>query len=241
MISSIALIAVVAYILLPGAGWLWVRTGWKRAINRFKTEKRIAGICTAFIDGKLRIEPSGPEATGDFFVSPRHTLFFILRKNGEIERLDWKSVFLLQTGTTIIFIPATKRFIRGICIFYEEKNAAALSEQIQGLAVPGRISNPVRPYGIATGAFLEFLLFLASIRDPETGSAGIAALVAVFGVAIPWCPPGVLFTLMARSGLKKDAGTKKNRQRRVAGFLLVSAGVLLNIGVIFLVIRRIGF
>jgi len=244
MISGITLaaaVAVVAYILLPGAGFLWERYGWKRMILRFRTEKRIAGICTGFIDGKLRIEPSGAEAPGDLFASPRHTLFFILRKNEESEKLDWKSVFLLQTGTTVLFIPATRRFTRSICIFYEEKSANALSEQISRLTVPDAISNPVKPYSAAGGAFLEFLLFLAFIRDPETGAAGIAALVAIFGMALPWCPPGLLFTLAARSGRKKAGGKKKNRQRSVAGFLLVSAGVLLNLGIIFLVVRRIGF
>lgn len=244
MISSIALAAIVAaiaYILLPGAGYLWVRTGWKRMIRRFRTEKRIAGICTGFIDGKLRIEPTGQDASGDLFAAPRHTLFFILRKNEESERLDWKSVFLLQTGTTVLFIPATKRLTRSICIFYEEKNATALAEQIQRLTVPGHISNPVKPYSIAAGAFLEFLIFLACIRDPDTGPAGIAALAAIFGAAFPWCPPGLLFTLAARSVRKKAVGTKKNRQRMVAGFLLVTAGILLNIGILFLVIGRIGF
>jgi len=244
MISSIAAVAAVAlvsYVLFPHAGSLWVRYGWVRVLRRFRTEQGLTGICTGFADGKLRMQSAAPNAAPDIGILPGHTLFYILRKNGEIERLDWKTVFLLQTGTTLLFIPPKKRFVRGICIFYEEKSSTVLAGQLRNLSVPEEISNPAKPYSIAAGAFAEFLLFLAYQRHPETGSAAVAALVAIFGIALPYLPPGLVLTLAARPGSKHRTGAKKSRQHRVAGFLLVTAGILLNIGIVFLVIRRIGF
>lgn len=244
MVSSIATVAIVAfvsYIVVPYAGCLWAEGDWKRLLRRFRTEQGIAGICTGFIDGKLRIHPAGTAASPDLYASPRHTLFFILRKNGECEKLDWKTVFLLQTGTTLMCIPAKKRLVRGICIFYEEKNSSVLLEQLRTMTIPAEVSNPVKPFSIATGAFVEFVLFLVFTGNPESATAGMLALAAIFGIALPYLPPGLFLTLAAHPGRKKDTGAKKSRQRTVAGFLLVTAGILLNIGIVFLVIRRIGF
>ncbi len=243
MISSIAIVAIVAfvsYVIVPCSGYLWVRSGWKRMLRRFRKEPGITGICTGFADGKLLIHPTGTDTASDIRVSPRHTLFFILRKDEESEKLDWRTVFLLQTGTTLFYIPAKKRFVRCICIFYEEKNSAALAEQLRKLTIPERIANPVKPYSVAAGAFTEFLLFLLYTRNQETGLAGMLALAAIFGIALPYLPPGLFFTLTAHLSYTKKTGAKKSRQRRVAGFLLITAGTLLNIGIVFFVIRRIG-
>jgi len=255
MISRIMLvcvIALIAYVILPAAGALFVRGVWKRTLARFRNGPSMTGFCVGFSDRMLRIRSDAPDPQGDFAVSPAKTLFFILRKTGECEKLAWNSVHLLLNGTTVCVWRADTRRKKDLCLFHEEKNAAALALRIGALEIPEHYSNPIKLYSIASGAFLEFGLFLQFIQLPDMSIASISALVAIFGKALPYCPPGLFFTLAAHMSvgaiggqpteeLDKKARAKKNRQRKTAGLLLMTAGIVLNIGAVFFVIRRIGF
>jgi hypothetical protein len=244
MISGVALvglIALVSYIFVPLAGQRLAWARWKRIIYRIRTEKGIPGLCTGFRDGVLRIlVKTATEDTG-IVIPPGNTLFYILRKNTEPEQIYWRTVLLLQSGTTLYYIAKSDRFSRNICVFFDEKSNAALAEQIATLGVPEHISNSLKPFSIAGGAFLEFILFLYYIKQSDMQIASIAALVGIFGKALPYCPPGLFFTLAAQIQATTVSRAKKNRQNKPAGILLVATGILLNISVIFFVIRNIGF
>jgi hypothetical protein len=242
MISSIGLVCAVAllsYVVLPLAGHLWVKQGWKRVLRRIRTEHGMTGLCTGYSHYRLRFLPGGYSGE-EILIAPKQTAFFMLRRNEDPEKLAWRTLFLLQNGTTVYFIKSKKRFDKDICMFYEEKSTPLLREKISTLSVPLRLTNPLKPYFIAAGAFIEFLLLLEFIKDPAMNAASLAALVAIFGKALPYCPPGLFLTLAAVAP-GKIKGIKKSRQRRAVGIFLVTLGIILNIGGIFFIIGYIGF
>lgn len=244
MISRIVLVCVIAlvsYIILPEMGRVWMTMRWKLMLKRLRFEPGESGYCTGHLDAGLRVQLEGMNRDAFQLISPKNTVFLMLRKNEGPEKLAWRTFFLLQYGTTLYYIQSKKRFKPDICLFYEEKNTAALKEQINSLTVPSLIPNPVKPYCVASGAFLEFLLFLQYIRNPELGIASIASLVAIFGKALPYFPPGLLFTVAAARFADSSPEEKKRGQRKAAGILLVTTGILLNIVFIFFVIRNISF
>lgn len=271
-IVVICLVAIVSYLVVPRVGLAIERFRWKRLVFRCSARPSRPAVCTGFSGGRIlasSLKPAQPggAAAGseERSLDPRKTVFLILRDTGACDRISWSSVFLIQTGTTVILIDADRTFRRDICVFHEEKSRKELENRLRTLVVPADIRNPLKPYGVAAGAFLEFLLFLRFISLPDGGATSIAALVAIFGKALPYCPPGLFCTLAALrlrasrypstapgSGARSDTeqpepaygnrpDAKKNRRRKLAGFLLVSAGVLLNIAVLFFVIRHLAF
>lgn len=243
MISSIALVgavAVVFYIILPAVSFACVKAGWKRLYRRLKKEAGITGHCTGYTEGQLRVLPGG-SVNAEILISPKATIFFMLRRNDDPEKLSWRTLFLLQNGTTVYYIQSKERFKPNICVFYEVKSKTVLIGKINSLTVPDQFSNPLKPYFIATGAFIEFILFLEFIQIPDMNIVSIAALIAIFAKALPYCPPGLFLTLAAIAPGKNGKKEKKSRQRKAAGFLLITASIVLNIGVIYFIIRYIGF
>jgi hypothetical protein len=224
------------------------RRNCTRLFARAVSEPLAGAVCAGFRDTALLVRPDKPlrdgadtagrQTTDDgddlIRINPRKTRFIMVQKQGLPERIRWKSLFLVQTGTTVALGPEPRRFGRRICVFHEEKNAAILRERLASIELPVEVFTPVKAYSVAAGAFLEFLIFLESVTKSEPGAVTIAALVAIFGKALPYLPPGLFFTIAS-------VQTKKSRQRRVAGFLLMTAGVILNIAVVFFLVRKIGF
>lgn len=244
MISRILLvsaIALVSYVLLPSLGQLWVTNRWKRILKQLKSTAGMTGFCTGFTEGQLEIQTTNSEVEHKISILPKKTKFLILRNSESPEILNWKTLHLLQAGTTLYFVSASKPYKSNICIFYEEKNSSLLVTRIRTLPLPENTTNHMKAYCVALGAFAEFLLFLEFVRTPELYIATIAALVAIFGKALPYCPPGLFFTLASLIPGKKQENQKKSRKRNATGILLISTGVILNIAVIFFIIRNIGF
>lgn len=244
MISRIILVCVIAlisYVILPLIFQRMIKRRLSTMNLRLNTTPGIAGVCTSFNNGKLVIKTVTAESSTEIAIDAKNTFFYIFRKNEDIQRIAWRSICLLQNGTTLYYVKGSKGFTQNICVFYDEKSTAVLLERIKALSVPESLPNPFKPYCIASGAFLEFVLFLQFIQSPELGMASIAALVAIFGKALPYSPPGLFFTIAVHLRDNKNVGTKKTRQYKTVGFLLLTAGILLNIAVIFLIIRNIRF
>lgn len=244
-IIAAAAIAVVFYVLIPALCRTATLFRRKYFLKELRGKTGIFASCTAYRNETLTISPVDPEAegTGSFTVSPAKTRFFMLEKNGTLERLAWKNVFLIQNGITLSWYPGKRKHSKGLCLFHEEaskKDLALRLEKLDAAETVGDKIGPVKYFSIAVGAFLEFCVFLESLSQPEYHQVSLAALVAIFGKALPYCPPGLFFTLVAQLYFNTRAGTKKSRQRAAVGFLLVMSGVILNIGVIFFVISRVG-
>jgi hypothetical protein len=207
----------------------------KRFLRLLKKPSGIFGSCTECSKGKLTITPKNPIAP-QMEITSKKTLFFMLQKTGDLEEIPWKNMFLLQSGVTLAYYANPRGKGRGLCLFHEELGETELSARISRLVPPARLPDPVKNFSIAIGAFLEFCILLDSLRYDGMTYVSISALVAIFGKALPYCPPGLFFTMAAHL-----SEAKKSRQRGVVGFLLITAGILLNIAVIFFVIQKVGF
>lgn len=245
-ILIVALVAVVTYLAIPALAALIARFRLKRLIQRLAVETGIYGVCLGVDRNKVEIglipdtQSGAPERRS---IDPRETRFFIFDHTGMPEKLDWKTVRLIQRGTPLVLLKGKNRLKRDSCVFHEVKDAKALSAAAKlllerdGLRIEPK-SGLVKTYSVAIGIFLELLLFLESIRHPDMDLVTIAALVGVFAKALPYLPPGLFLTIL---------GAKKNRQRDatglrgVTGFLMIAIGTLLNLGVVFFAIMRIGF
>jgi len=248
MIGKIVLVCAIAgfcYIIVPAISQLIAIIRRKLILRVIKFSSGLFGSCTECGKGLLTIKPKNPALT-QIEIAAKKTQFFMLQKTGDLEKIEWKNLFLLQNGVTLAYYANPRRKGRGLCLFHEELNETELAARISRLDPPAKLPDPVKNFSIAIGAFLEFCVFLDSLQYDGMTSVSISALVAIFGKALPYCPPGLFFTMAAHlSGnrhVESDgAGLKKSRQRRVVGFLLITAGILLNIAVIFFVIRKVGF
>lgn len=237
MISRVLYVVAVAlffYVLLPLLGQYIIRTHRAYLIRRLQKGFRdggIAGVCTGIVNGRLRYRAENRMLTDEppQEIDPRKTKFIILKTDSALDIISWKSISLLKNGTTLYLVP-------GICVFHEEKKRAALEERITSLKTPEQVPQPCRPWFTGAGAFCSFVLFLSYLKIDGLSLSVFAAFIAIFARALPWCPPGLFLTLFAHYLVK----TKKNRQRQAVGFLLVAAGILLNISVIFFVVSKTG-
>lgn len=57
--------------------------------------------------------------------------------------------------------------------------------------------DPAKKWCVAAGIFLEVLILIEASRFPEYKTVGIFALIAIFGKALPYCPPGLFLTMTA--------------------------------------------
>jgi len=248
MIGRIVLVCAIAgfcYIIVPAISQLIAIIRRKRILRVLKGSTGQFGSCTECSKGLLTIKPKNPDIPQKEIIAKK-TLFFMIQKTGDIEKIAWKNLFLLQSGVTLAYYAHPRRQGRSLCLFHEELNETELTARISRLDPPSKLPDPVKNFSIAIGAFLEFCVFLDSLQYDGMTSVSISALVAIFGKALPYCPPGLFFTMAAHfSGSRhiwSDGSVqKKSRQPGVVGFLLITAGILLNIAVIFFVIRKVGF
>jgi hypothetical protein len=238
-------IAGICYIIAPAISQLVAIIRRKLIIRVLKGPSGQFGSCVECGKDLLTIKPKNP-AIDQYVIAAKKTRFFMLQKTGDLEAIKWKNLFLIQSGVTLAYYASPRRKGRGVCLFHEELNETELAARISRIDPPTRLPDPIKNFSIAIGAFLEFCIFLDSLQYDGMTSVSISALVAIFGKALPYCPPGLFFTMAAhlggnRKGESDGGGQKKSRQRRVVGFLLITAGILLNIAVIFFVIRKVGF
>lgn len=245
-------VGVVFYVLIPALSQGLQQIGRKRLIVKLKNNPGIAATCSESRNGALLITPAdsatgltGTNAPGESFaITPERNRLFMMEKDGTIEEISWKSVFLIRNGVPVVYWPGKTGLARGLCVFHEEETREDFNARLALLADRKTrmdpISDPIKYFSVAVGAFLEFCLFLESIGNPEMRQASVAALVAVFGKALPYCPPGLFFTLAAQL-VDHRGGQKKSRRRSAVGFILVTGGVILNICAVFFAILKVGF
>lgn len=246
-IAIIILIATLFYIIIPSMGQLFFVSRRKKLLSTLRSAKGIFAVCSSWHNETLTIDPVGMNEL-PFNIAPARTRFFILEKEGSLEKSAWNTVSLIKKGVTLLYFPGRTRHSRGICVFHEETTEKSLRERFGQLAETTRNGTTaelrLKYFSVAIGAFLEFFLFVeslgSSLPDINAQLVSIAAIVAIFGKALPYCPPGLFLTLIAHFIAKKGSTPKKNRQLRATGFALVIGGVALNIFVVFFVIARFG-
>ena len=215
-IVIVCAIAVFCYIIVPAVSQLIAIVRRKRILRVLKSSSGLFGSCIECSKGLLTIKPKNP-TVAQMEISARKTHFFMLQKTGDLEAIAWKNMFLLQSGVTLAYYAHPRGKGRGLCLFHEELNETELAARISRLNAPVRLQDPIKNFSIAIGAFLEFCVFLDSLQYDGMTSVSISALVAIFGKALPYCPPGLFFTMAAHLSATRHAGNdkaeiKKSRQ-----------------------------
>jgi len=183
---------------------------------------------------------SAPAQPTPIRLKPSRCRFFTLTDDGQTEPIRWRTVLLIRNDMPIWVIPPAPHHRRTVCVFHECATSERLHATLELARDRGEhVVNPVTPFSVAVGAFAEFLVFFQAMRDPTRKTEAVFALIAIFGKALPYLPPGVLLTVVAR--LIQGTRAKKSRLRWAIGFALVMLGVLLNVLAVFFVIRRVAF
>ena len=231
-ILIIVAIAITAYILVPGFAGIIARFRVKRLAVRLAAgtgdEATIEGverntITLAFPDGRERLS-----------LDPRETRFFIFDREPGPEKLSWKTVRLIQSGTRITYLAGKNGLKRGVCVFHSGNGAIAADARellAKGSWIPETGPLPIKAFSVATGIFLEFLMLIEALGQDGAAIVAIAALVGIFGKALPYLPPAFF---------SRSPEQKKNRQRGATGFIFIALGTALNISVLFLFILNVG-
>lgn len=249
MIIRIALIsgvALVAYVIVPAV------SAAIKAARGLRLLRRLAnGIpCTLsdIADGKaiFKCDRSRNDDGSALALLPSRTVFLLLGKDGRIQAIRWTEISTVLVGTTaLVYSLDDERFA---CLFHEELRALDAERRVAAAALarfaPER-PDPVKALSIAAGTFAEFVFLLDALKHPEMDAIAILALVAIFGKALPWCPPGLALTLIAKSlarGARRSrmaTGEKKYRRISTVGILVAGFAVALNVALIFFVIVKV--
>lgn len=214
MIGKIVLVCVIAivfYVVIPESDHFVRVYRRKKILDILKGENGVFGSCTGFLDGALTVKPkaSSSDTREDIRIDLQKTVFLMLRTIGDLEEIARKTVSLLQSGVTLSYYRSNNRLRRSICLFHEEKNERALHARVSGLSAPRRLPAPLKFFSVASGAFFEFCVLLMSLQEEAMVCVSLAALVAIFGKALPYCPSGLFFTLWAHLvGQKKADGMR---------------------------------
>lgn len=239
MISDLALVAAIGvlfYALLPAASLAVLGTLRRRYSEALSggTELRCTGAGIACI--LAREAESGTERR----LSPADTTFLLKTREGRLERLPANRLGLLIPGTVLRAAPHPFLRRRTLCALgYPAQESVPPAPD----RPPAASEDPVRYLWAAIGVFLEFALFVSWLGNTESPLPAVAALVGIFGKALPWCPPGLFLTLRAHLlASQRDSGDKKkDRRRRAVGHLLIAVGVLVNLAAVFFGISRTGW
>lgn len=243
MIPRIALICFVAilfYVLLPALSRWIEKHIYQKTLKRFTSEKTISGTLWTLKENRLCIKTKD-EIEQEVPVIPKKTRFFVMNDAKDFSQIPWSTVFLVQTGTPVYWAEAQNRWQKNQCLFYSPTISDSIKTHLENAQAEYQIKDSAKKWFVAAGAFIEFILLLESMHTNNFNSASIAAVIAIFGKALPYCPPGLFLTLGAHYIGKKSEETKKNRQHKVIGFLLAALGVAINIVILFILIRDIGF
>lgn len=268
MISRLILItasALMFYAVLPALASFWRKRKWHVLQTEIASRMdagsgALCAVC-GFANGKIaasRIE--GPHKNETVSIDPALTKFLLLRcdkdqKHPSLQPLRWKNVQSIEAGERLWYAPNPGSHDADTCLI--------LDPSAQGdVRIMLETSRPERLYieewkywPVAAGIFIEFLILMHSLYAGSLTIVTAAAVIAIFGKALPYLPPGLLFTLAAQFLLQEggDEGkhhrksaegsaeqAKKNRQRAAAGILLTSAGIILNLALLFFILGRIG-
>ncbi len=242
-IACIGIVALVFYELIPILSAYLRRRRHSALLADIGSRAGLPGAFVAFAKDRVLVRAGHPVKQTDVPLAlvPEETAFLMVSATGEAERIGWKSVSMIEAGTGVmVYLPASGHR-RAICVFHEEKKPADLGKRIAGGMAFQQGADPVKPFSVATGAFLEFALLFESLQSGTPILVSVLAILAVFGKALPWCPPGLILTLLGQALAGPPRGEKKSRQHWAVGLSLKIAGVLLNVACILFVFRVIGF
>lgn len=247
MISFLVLIsgiAIMFYVIIPVAvSWLQnKRNGY--TMERLLSPNVFSGTISAVSRDTLYIQPSNTDqdTAGHeerILLPSGKTRFFHLSLDGTLSRLAWRNLAAVQkNGTVMVYLPDARNR-RAFCVFHQERNGSEYQSRLRK-AIP-EPDIPAKPFSIAAGVLLEFMIFLHALHSPRMTTVALFALIAIFGKALPYCPPGLVLTHFGhRITIQAVKDKKKRRQRGTVGVLVYSAGILLNITLLFLIISRTG-
>ncbi len=236
MISEICLvigIAVLCYIAIPEIS-LKIRALYRHALIREFKAAAVSVMQFSSInpDGTLYCKAGAQTMRLD----PGRTRFFLADPEKGLESVNWKSVHLIVKGTALLVFQGAKSGKKILCILPGKNGYAAQLPAKPEIFIDSRAANPVRIISSAVAVFAEFILFLHFSANPMLRNAAIAALIGIFGEVIPFSPPGLFLTMAADKFLKPGA----HRNQAAAGTLF-TLGVLLNVALIYFIIRLIAF
>lgn len=230
MISRIAAVLAVAlafYFLLPALCALLQRRLAARWLLWLREEALSSGVRAAVsgVSGNSLLIRA--QASGGFMpVSSADTVFFACSGEG-LRKIPWRHLLSVPKGIDAFYIPPEpfasplksrpsfieKRVLpylarkKGACVLFDGALLSFpedLSAEAERAAL--RDDGRLKPYFVALGAFAEFCLFLAFLRESALFPAALTALAAVFGKGAPYVPPGLFLTMTGTKLAAKGGG-----------------------------------
>jgi len=246
MIGPLALIiavALVCYALLPALSREYFARRWGRALALL--EKGAIGTCSGIESDGIHFSAAA-SAEGKARTISTKTAAFILLSDEPTREIPAARLRRLDVGTRLILTEGTLPFRRRVIGILEPGSAAEAlknpADIVASCPPAATIYDPLRYVWAAIGIFAEFTFFITWLGAFHSPLPAVAAMIAIFGKALPWCPPGLFLTLLAHHLVYKGgADKKKDRQRKAVGLLLVTTGVLLNLVAVFFGILKSGW
>lgn len=243
MLSWLFLISGTALFFYAAIPLLFARITQRKAENMLQRlqETSYLAITVTGVSGRvLSVSPVKTSEAGQMdTLDPKKTHFYGLAHSGTVFRIKWQDISAVKLGGTAMVYRPDANERKTVCVFHEERDTPTYDSVIANAILTAE--NAVKPYSVAVGVLIEFIFFLHALHQDRLSAIAIFSLIAIFGKALPYCPPGLLLTFLGQkltaSTVKRD---KKSRQRGTAGILLYSAGILLNIAVLLIIISSTG-
>ena len=181
----VIVVAIVFYYALPLSFKKLTMRRRAKDVERLLSltdSKPVKGTLVSLNENIMTAAPAG--SGEEIRVVPNRTRFYLREENGVIEQLNWDSVFLAQKGLSILWLPAKNRLGKNLCLISPPGEGSGKLEEDAKFAEM-RDDETAKKWFVAAGAFLEFLFLVEASRFSAYKDVGIAALIAVFGKALP--------------------------------------------------------
>lgn len=244
MVTWIVIITGIAVLFYASIPLLFAMVHQKNALKLLeilRTSPGIPATVQGLSEGNLVVQPdAGKQGSPKelMILRPKKTRFYGISLHGSFYPIRWRDILSFKQGGTVMVFQRDPQATKTLCIFHEERNVKAFQDRLDK-ALPS-MDNTIKPYSIATGVLIEFVIFIHALQNPEMTAVSLLALIAIFGKALPYCPPGLLLTYYGhRITVHAGMETKKSRQRGTVGIALYIAGIVLNIAVLIFIISSV--
>lgn len=256
-IACILAIAIIFYIVLPLCSSYIQKARWNKLYSRIKnavsTQKE---ACFYYIEQIQQNKISLTSYKGaQKKINYKQTQFYVLmQKNSHPSIVAQKQHTVqkvLYDSLLLYFERTDTKKQKGICILTSTHTISDITTMLKNAKIDTQTEQGGKAYFVAIGVALTLMIFLSNLIRPDSTNFMIfLSLLAIFGKIIPYLPPGVFLSIAAQmlnsnaqalTQTKTVPHIKKQKiKSRVASYLLLASGIILNCVLFFSILHAIG-
>lgn len=244
-------IALLFYVLVPLLEKGWNKQKEKRIIKDLQTYETQKPNQNTYLFTETKDKVLHAQNCFDtnktILIPLKTTHFFTLRLDKEsqmaqLQPLSIKNLFTMEKEERLWCANLNERTERFTCVILDSPKFAETSTIFAKIRTDKVFPQTAKYWSIALGVFFEFLILTQLLKTQSLNLLVFSVIIAIFGKALPYLPPGLICTLLSQKLFKSNETTsiKTEHTNNLARILLYIAGILLNIALLLSIFRYLG-